>query len=78
MPIFECDNCHCLENTALGNYWTRSLDIWPAEYRGKKLCSECGPPFYSDGKKSGFGKWHGRFKKESAAGLPLNEYGFLG
>ena len=32
MPLFVCDNCKVIENTALGKYW------------GEKspLCSECG------------------------------------
>ena len=31
MPIFECEQCHAAENTALGEFWGRE----------KKLCSEC-------------------------------------
>jgi len=32
MPLFKCEKCGCLENTALSSYW----------YKEKKLCSECG------------------------------------
>jgi hypothetical protein len=33
MPIFVCDNCGAMENTALGAYWCRE---------GRpRLCSEC-------------------------------------
>ena len=35
MPLFECFRCHCVENTALGNYWSPKLDGHPV------LCSEC-------------------------------------
>ena len=31
MPLFECEQCHCVENTACGSYWGKD----------KKLCSEC-------------------------------------
>ncbi len=33
MPIFECQKCHCIENTAMSNYWNSD----------DKLCSECDP-----------------------------------
>lgn len=35
MPLFRCQKCGCVENTALSNYWTRKGD--PA------ICSECDP-----------------------------------
>ena len=31
MPLFICQKCKTIENTALGDYWTKA----------KKLCSEC-------------------------------------
>lgn len=31
MPLFECQKCHCVENTATGAYWGRE----------EKICSEC-------------------------------------
>ena len=31
MSLFECERCHCVENTATGSYWGQE----------KKLCSEC-------------------------------------
>lgn len=79
MPLFECDNCHCVENTATGCYWSRDMGVWPEEYKGKKLCSECASPVYNDGKESGFGKWHGRFPKRhiSETNYVANERGFL-
>lgn len=47
MPLFKCSQCGCVENTALGKYWSRvCLDKLPP------LCSECAT-----------GKWHGKFPK---------------
>ena len=56
MPLFECEQCHCVENTATGEYWGRQ----------RKLCSECGT-----------GEWHGIFEKKPAAGMIIDECGFL-
>jgi len=53
MPVFRCEKCNCVENTAVSNWVTRPYDS-PA------LCSECDPAI---------GKWHGRFPKKSADGL---------
>lgn len=70
MPIFKCAKCGCAENTAFGLYWTRHMPEnydWSEvgeEYKGKALCSECAPKRYSDGEPTGFGEWHGHFKKE--------------
>lgn len=60
MPLFRCDTCGCIENTALGEYWLRDRDGKPV------LCSECHT-----------GTWHGRFKKRSAAGMMVDQIGFL-
>lgn len=54
MPVFVCDNCGCLENTALSNFWGRTKGE-PA------LCSECDPFI---------GKWHNRFEKKKWNGDP--------
>ena len=35
MPVFICENCGCIENTAVSNYWSRGS--------GPALCSECDP-----------------------------------
>jgi hypothetical protein len=32
MSLFRCEECGCVENTAIGCYWGKD----------KKLCSECG------------------------------------
>lgn len=47
MSLFQCDECGCMENTALPeNYWDRHSE------KKKELCSECES-----------GKWHGEFKR---------------
>ena len=35
MPLFACQKCLCVENTATSNYWTRG--------NAQALCSECDP-----------------------------------
>lgn len=35
MPIFECEQCFCVDNTACCGYWNRG--------DGPGLCSECDP-----------------------------------
>lgn len=64
MPIFKCDKCGCVENTACSNYWTDKFANPPKP----TLCSECDPSL---------GKWHNKFPKESAEGLLLGKDGFL-
>ena len=77
MPLFCCENCKCVENTALSNYASRNRDIWPVEYVGKKLCSECGPSHYKSGEPTNLGVWHGKFEKRSAVGMFIDDSGFL-
>ena len=50
MPLFECEICRNVDNTALTNFWEAQLENTP------KLCSECDP---------GIGRWHGLFDKVS-------------
>ena len=65
MSLFICENCGCIENTALGFYWARNRVKFKDEsLNGKALCSECMPLEFSDGSKAGEGKWHNRFPKE--------------
>lgn len=49
MPLFVCEKCGAIENTALGYYWSARLQNMP------RMCSECAPMI---------GKWHNRFPKE--------------
>lgn len=65
MGLFLCENCGCVENTALGFYWSNSVIDWPPEFKGKRLCSECGPTHYPDGTSTRWGQWHGKFPKQS-------------
>lgn len=71
MPLFVCAKCECVENTALGMYWTRVVmknDYkWTPEnekFKGKGLCSACMPTHYTDGTLTGGGQWHGKFERE--------------
>lgn len=50
MPLYECERCHCVENTALTNFWESLAEGKP------RLCSECDPEI---------GRWHGSFPKIS-------------
>ncbi len=51
MPLFECEKCHCVDNTAAGN------NFWVDHHRhgGPALCAECDPKI---------GKWHDIFAKK--------------
>ena len=57
MPLFKCEGCGCVENTALSNFWTRGIN-WttgePVIPKPPALCSECDPAI---------GTWHGEFPK---------------
>ena len=66
MSLYQCDQCGCIENTAVGHYHCRSMkDMFLNEhkYLDKKLCSVCGPKFFKDGTPTGHGKWHGKFDR---------------
>ena len=76
MSLFQCENCGCLENTALsaqGFKVMKHLFDWSyaPEREGMRLCSACGPANYSGGKPTGLGKWHDVFKREF---YPLGEF----
>ena len=66
MPLFVCDRCGCVENTALGSYWGKDMpSLWKAEDYGKALCSECAPQQFKSGEPTRFtGTWHGLFPKK--------------
>lgn len=68
MPLFECEICGVVENTALGTYWGRRLGLYAPPFDGKALCSQCTPEVYSDGKPTRKGgKWHGKFPRQTVA-----------
>lgn len=62
--LFVCDECHGVDNTALGRYWTRDFGYYHDDVDSKALCTECAPKRLKNGKKSRYnGRWHNRFKK---------------
>jgi len=67
MPLFVCDKCKAIENTACGCFWTCG------RYGNSKdaLCSECMP---FDGYNKG-GKWHNKFKKVTATAEEIKKIG---
>lgn len=78
MPIFRCEVCGCVENTATSNYHIRNTDILAEEYRGKLLCSEHSPATYRSGNPNPKGgAWHNKFPKISSAGFYLDSSGYL-
>lgn len=75
MSLFQCEKCGCCENTALSSVGFTFCELfdWAGmeEWQGKRLCSACGPPRYSDGSPSNGGKWHGQFRRVF---LPQGEF----
>lgn len=75
MSLFVCDKCGCVENTALGRYWSKDMPFWGDDNRGLALCSECAPTRDKDGNYINeygarkYGKWHGIFLKEPWDGV---------
>lgn len=72
MPLFVCDRCGCVDNTAYGRYWSKDYpDMWDKENEGLALCTECAPTTFSDGTSTNqgwrlaeYGKWHNEFPKQ--------------
>ena len=52
MPLFICDGCGCVENTASSDFWIQRREGLP-----DRRCSKCRT-----------GKWHGRFPQRPYAG----------
>ncbi len=75
MPLFQCDVCGVIENTALGcnAKWKEKLMDWSyaPDRKGMALCSLHAPPYYIDGTKTKYGVWHSQFARHE---LPLGEY----
>lgn len=70
MGIFVCDNCGCVENTALGHFWSKDRIQLMGFALGTALCSECMPsltakgnPIFQDDTLIKPGHWHGKFPK---------------
>ena len=76
MSLFQCENCGCLENTALScqgfKIMARLFDwSYAPELKGLRLCSACGPANYNNDGPTEFGKWHNVFTREF---YPLGEF----
>ena len=77
MSLFQCENCGCVENTALASQgigkWMNKYFDWSGikDREGKLLCSACGPTKYSDGTHTELGKWHNQFDREY---LPIGKF----
>ena len=85
MPLFVCDECSAIDNTATGSYWSRERVQWKDRAKnGKALCSQCSPTEYSDGSlNSDGGKWHGLFTRtiatpEVLVRMKLKNFVYLG
>lgn len=65
MSIYQCEECGCIENSALGHYHCRGQGMYRDKTKDpKKLCSACGPVEFKSGEiDPGHGKWHDRFKR---------------
>lgn len=67
MPLFVCDKCKAIENTATGHYWGKDQDYFGNSLLGMALCSECTPDKFAAGEPNeDGGKWHGHFPKDTA------------
>jgi hypothetical protein len=65
MPLFVCDRCGCVDNTACGGtYWTKEHNekYFDNVRNGEALCAECTPH-------DGGGVWHNRFPQEAWDGI---------
>lgn len=70
MSLFQCENCGCVENTALSSQgfngsFERLFDwSYSPALKGKRICSACGPAKYRDGSETRYGKWHKVFPRQ--------------
>lgn len=68
MSLFQCENCGCVENTALSDQGIKGLKIifdWNGleDRKGMLLCSACAPTLHANKTPTEFGKWHEQFKR---------------
>lgn len=71
MSLFQCENCGCVENTALSSQGHAGIFAeffdWSKipHLEGKRVCSACGPTHYKDGSPSAYGggRWHEKFDR---------------
>ncbi len=60
MSLYQCEKCGCIENSALGWYWSRK---YAGPENDLKLCSACAPRKFDDGTDTRFdGTWHEQFE----------------
>ncbi len=80
MPIFVCEKCGNIDNSATGYYWARGRFKFKdaPDCDGKALCCECVPEFFDDGSKTGYnGKWHNKFPKEKYDPVKHKDWEFM-
>ena len=69
MSLFQCENCGCIENTALTGLpakYIPELFDWEGieERKGRMLCCVCMPLKFRNGEKVEMaGKWHNHFER---------------
>ncbi len=78
MPLYVCDTCSGIENTALGATYHkdtgRFLGLMLSDHSVVvALCSECTPPELA--RKTPAFTWHGQFPKEIATEEIVRKYG---
>lgn len=81
MSLFQCENCGCVENTALASQGFKNMNhlfdwSYAPELKGKLVCSACGPTKYASGAeiKHRYGKageWHNKFDRMF---LPIGKF----
>ena len=71
MPLFVCEHCKTVDNTALGHYWGKDDTEWEKSksyLNGMALCYSCMPTKFIDGSGGGhkdYGPvWHGKWPKQ--------------
>lgn len=68
MSSFICENCGCIDNTAMNNsYHSRNLNLYNDV---RILCQVCSPKVYKDGTPveedswcGNVGEWHNKFER---------------
>ena len=69
MSLIQCENCGCLDNTALTSMtskWRPDIFDWAGieDRTGKQLCCVCLPAKFSDGTSvEKAGVWHNKFDR---------------
>lgn len=77
MPLFRCEKCGCVENTATGWWWSRNMKGTPEKWN-RALCDEHGPKFVNgEFSEEENGVWHNKFDKQSATDWYVDESGYI-